>query len=669
MAPTDSPLVHQYLWKDHSLPRYQNVIMTVNTFEGILCFSFFAALVAYTQTRSWICIRSVGFRMSRPIQLKLDPNHPDSKERLTQVKAVRALIRRLNPQDNLAMLSAPKMFGIAAIINAAIFFTLGILIPLSLTGYLATAVVQSKFTDTCTGHENSPDRIRYATQLADSYYKRCFISAPETPSCSQDSGIVGSMPQLYEGRDWPCPFAEDVCQNRTQVVQFEFKGLRPRDYGVNLEPRILVDHRVTCAPLKTEKFMFVLPSVDGVPNKTNLLWFGHSPLEGPVKNTGALYGTLLETVNGPNQYSSNFSGNQLVSRLRARPAYDLNVYPIGGNNTVTTAEGLHPTLQKTGGQVFIVVFQAGRTLYSTDKPIDDPFYSAHNKDTATGTYMADYEATALGCLEQFRLCVTGKDHFCSDWGYDVDIIAPLATSDKLPIESRLEAVFIYLYFTGMASIKRLFSIRTDPGMLLTSLTRMHDIVDNINPSEQWITEVHAWFVTAFITARYNFMHIVTRDNVKRAKDTPAAMVKICGIVLFQSSGYTNINFIGLLATVLSLLLICAGSHWRKISRAMKKIVSVIGTGWQLVSFICILLFQPYWSRFWSACHELQPSALFRGKVFLQEAHAWRPELPRVFRGTFWRAFWERRGKLGDFLSGNDWINLPVRNTASSSASR
>jgi hypothetical protein len=164
----------------------------------------------------------------------------------------------------------------------------------------------------------------------------------------------------------------------------------------------------------------------------------------------------------------------------------------------------------------------------------------------------------------------------------------------------------------------------------------------------------------FITARYNFMHIVTRDNVKRAKDAPAPMVKICGIVLFQRSGYTNINFIGLLAAVSSLLLICAGSHWQKISRAMRRIVSIIGTGWQLVSFICILLFQPYWSRFWSLCHELHPSAFSRGKGLLQEAHAWRSELPRVFRRTFWRAFWVRRRKLGDFFSGNDWINLPLR---------
>jgi hypothetical protein len=663
MAPTESPLVHQYLWKDHSLPRFQNVLMTVNIFEGILCFSFFAALVTYTQTRSWICIRSIGFRVSRPLQLSLDPNHPDSKERLTQVKAVRALIRRLNPQDNLAMLSIPKMFGIAAVINAAIFFILGIFIPLSLTGYLGTAVVQSKFTDTCTGHEVNPGRVRYATQLADSYYKRCLVNAPHPPSCSQESGIVGSMPPLYKGRGWPCPFSGDVCQNDTQAVQFESKGLRPRDYGVNLDPRILVDHRVTCAPLKTEKFMFVLRGDDGISIKTSVLWFGHFP----IKKTGALYGTILETVNGPNHYSSNFSGNQLASARRAQPAYDLNVYPSGGDN-VNFDEGLNPTLQRTDGQVFIVVFQAGRSYYTSDKPIDDPFYSAHNKDPYSGAYIPDYEATALGCVEQFRLCMTGEDHFCTNWGYGVDILMPLVTSSNLTLESKLDVVFVYLYLTTMASMKRLFSKRTDPGMLLTSLIRQKDTVDYINLSEQWVEEVQAWFLTAFITARYNLMLIVTRDDTKRAKNAPAAMVKICGLVLFQSNGYTNINFIGLLASISSLLLICAVSSWRKISRARRKIVGVIGKGWQLVSFICILLFQPYWSRFRSASQELQSSVFSWGKDFLQEIRAWRPELPRVFRGTFWRALWEERRKLGDLLSENDWINLPVRNAGSSSAS-
>src|ERR1700760_1272023 len=146
MAPVDTPLVYQYLWRDYSLPRYKNVVMTVNQLEGIVCFSFFAALVTFAQTRSWICIRSIVFRRSRPIQLALEPNHPDSKQRLTQVKAMRALARRLNPQDNLSMLSVPKIFGIAAVINIIVFFLLGIFIPLLLTGFLGTAVVQSKST-------------------------------------------------------------------------------------------------------------------------------------------------------------------------------------------------------------------------------------------------------------------------------------------------------------------------------------------------------------------------------------------------------------------------------------------------------------------------------------------------------------------------------------------
>ncbi|KAK5044871.1 hypothetical protein LTR84_010409 [Exophiala bonariae] len=663
MAPTESPLVHKYLWKDHSLPPFQNVVMTVSAFEALLCFSFFAALVTYTQTRTWVCIKSLVFRVTSPIQMTLEPNHPESQERLTQTKALRALGRRPNPQDHLAMLSIPKWFGIWAIINVAVFFVLGVFVPLWLTGFLGTAVVQSKFTDTCTGHETNPARSRYTAELADSYHKRCLVSAPQPPSCSQVSGIVGSMPQLYGGRDWPCPFGGDVCQNDVQPVQLEFKNLRPRDYGVNMKPQVLLDHRVTCAPLKTEKFMVVLRGEDGISIDKSVLWFGHDPREGPLPNVSALYGTVLETANGPNQYSSNFSGNELSEALRARPAYDLNVYPSGGSGGGVN-EGLHPNLQRTDGEVFIIVLQPGRTYYGTDVPIDDPFYSAHNKARDTDSYIPDYEATALGCVEQFRLCVADKDNFCTDWGHTIDVILPITLNNSLNLnlESRLEITFTYVYLTTMASMGRLFSLRTDPAMLMTALTRRLDTIEFIDPTEQWIKEIHGWFMTAFIAARYNFMQIVTSDYEKRAKDAPAPMVSICGIVLFQTNEYTNINFIGLLASISSLLLICVISHWQKMRNASRNVKG-------LIAFICILLFEPYWSRFKSKCKELPSSLSSRGERFRQDIRIHCPQPPAIFGRTFWTTLWEERRRFDNLVPRSEWINLAVRNVGRSSAER
>jgi hypothetical protein len=479
------------------------------------------------------------------------------------------------------MSTIPNRFGYAAFASAAVFFFLGVFMPLLLTGYLSTAVVQSKFTDSCVGHEDRMWSKRYTAQLADSFFKRC-ISIPSdvTPLCSQESGVIGNIPEVQSGRDAPCPFSEDVCQAGTQPLRTEFLGLSPRDYGVNLNQPISVDHRVTCAPLKTELFLYwISPSVDGgrLANGS-LLWFGR-PLDPDVKvNRTANYGTFLETRNGPNTYSGELSGNMMAAFGRPQAVYDLDIYPAPDAREPN--EEIDPKFRRDDGHVFIVMLRAGRSLYV--RQMDDPFYAAHNK--VGNSYVPDYEATAIGCVEQFRYCLKDEKSFCTQWGTSSDVFAQFMNlgrrNDSVGTEMLLDLAFIYLWFTSMASVKRYLDLRPGTQALFSNLFRVGDTIDMPGSDEPWTLEVFTWFTTAFINSRYSLLQIVRRNGAKRADNVPKSMIKLCRIVLFQSSDHTNVDFIGLMASLSALFLICAASHKDMIYGALRLVAIPMGKGWR-----------------------------------------------------------------------------------------
>jgi hypothetical protein len=67
--------------------------------------------------------------------------------------------------------------------------------------------------------------------------------------------------------------------------------------------------------------------------------------------------------------------------------------------------------------------------------VDDPFFAAHNEVKYPGadpSYFPDYEATALGCLEQFQYCI-GISNFCTPWKpYAKELLQDI--EDMIPTE-------------------------------------------------------------------------------------------------------------------------------------------------------------------------------------------------------------------------------------------
>jgi hypothetical protein len=117
------------------------------------------------------------------------------------------------------------------------------------------------------------------------------------------------------------------------------------------------------------------------------------------------------------------------------------------------------------------MFRAGRTFY-TDS-VDDPFYAVHHQQN--GMYIPDYEATALGCVEQYRFCMDDKS-FCTAWGFSTDIGTQLFEwVIEMERGQKIQALMIiYHLFTAVSSVKRYLNTRFGSQVLLTSLLRRYD---------------------------------------------------------------------------------------------------------------------------------------------------------------------------------------------------
>jgi hypothetical protein len=106
--------------------------------------------------------------------------------------------------------------------------------------------------------------------------------------------------------------------------------------------------------------------------------------------------------------------------------FDVTVLPgfTAGTNYFGQPEPLilNDFLQRNDSQSFLVILRAGLSQYSST--VDDPFFSSHNEENlypdqpGLSGYVADYEATALGCIEQFKYCFPPSPLSipCTDWG-------------------------------------------------------------------------------------------------------------------------------------------------------------------------------------------------------------------------------------------------------------
>jgi hypothetical protein len=355
----------------------------------------------------------------------------------------------------------------------------------------------------------------------------------------------------------------------------EHRGLTAFDLGVNSKSPAVLNHRLECVPIKTDIFttrIFVNHEKYG---NGSYLWFGGQRTDEALRRG---FDMALMTRNGPNGFSNESSGLQLASWPKsAPPPFEFSIVPVnmvynGTQNLIDT----HRLLRRRDGNVFIAVLKAGQSRYQA--PIKDPFYSA--RVFSEGYYYPDYEATALGCVEQYQFCLPKSRQPCTDWN------SPYDGSQAWPFRSYLQKhrgteaademlrmIRIQIESAKEASITMFLNNRRGTQVLLTSSARMLAEVPQIDADEQWILEVQSWLERAFLRHKFRILGTLgskEKDSQGSPPGSPLDRAWICDRALFINGDFTNTDVFGMVATTAGFLFLCVLSFSKQLCLVLKR---------------------------------------------------------------------------------------------------
>ncbi|CZR55567.1 uncharacterized protein PAC_05455 [Phialocephala subalpina] len=534
------------IWKYYNEPSSYHLIWTLSAAPALAVLAFFSALLAYTQTRWWILSRYLLIRSLHRFHLD-DPEDSFSLWNLSQLQAIQSLIGKGGRLGT--MITVSPWLGICSIVNLLIFTSLGALLPFYLTGYGATPVVRARGD---TGRDTFKDDFFTSGDFTYVYFKHCWLNSTVVdPKCGGANTLLNHRPLLSVSRDVPCPFPGNVCVPSVSPIQVEHRNLLPFDFGINLEPDYKFSHRATCAPIQTEPFIDPTRKYQGEVN-SSLIWFGKDPAppEYPDPFSGGrswFHGRFLHTKNGPNRFSDYWSGRADFDRVGAdlEAPYVLDIFP-SPKSPLNMELPLHPSLERLDGQVFIALLLAEHAGYFPE--INDPLYAAHGFGLQNGSriessqsneyvfHFPDYEATALGCFEQFQVCVDKPRASCTEWGPDYQRQINFWDHSHNVIMSDLS------YATSLNDYLR--DLRPESNKLISTWSHLSTSPSDvaIDQHEQWVIQVRAWMETSLLDTRATYFQLLRFDSPT--------------LLLFNDVDYTNIEFTGFASIISALLLLC-----------------------------------------------------------------------------------------------------------------
>ncbi|KAM7217298.1 hypothetical protein V8F06_007355 [Rhypophila decipiens] len=590
--------VTKYAWCDRGQPFYNSCQITLTDNEAVAFLVIFTVLMAYTQTQVWKLVRQAVKRLTRPIQLP-DDNDPDSLDSLTQKQAISSCIRiyRLRRRDppinqepaahtvtgrTSSMRWVSPWFGIAVTVNVLVFIVLGVLLPWLLTSGLESPIVQSRTWDGCLRNDGSRDLSGNADKeayfAADKYDRCWFNTSGILDSCPPNDSILLDRPDLKVSYNVSCPFAPGACHPDAPPLQLDYVKLTLRDYGVNIDSGLTHSRRLTCAPLRIEHFTTI--DADGEP----WLTFARLNSSNDKDPAPSLRYPLSWTEDGDEDRTTMEAW--INPRLRVRlsspdgraPSPTNPIWYYGQEDTAPDFQTwavrsgphqdptIHPDLDLVSGKTFIVAFKAGRVRYM--QPINDPMYSAHSRQGGR-FYLADYEYTALACVEQNQICHSGSaassfEPACTPYtSFDV------ATQEFIPIGTRTSEInhesvknFHTFWDLFRSCDAGAFVEARGIGSLLPGQPNIQNWFNvQLNPDVQWMLDARAWFESSFLLFRVHLLAMVTGDRAgAHYHADESARDELRGRALPADGDHTNIHLLALVASPLSIIPVAASSH-------------------------------------------------------------------------------------------------------------
>ncbi|KAF2464095.1 uncharacterized protein BDR25DRAFT_362021 [Lindgomyces ingoldianus] len=428
-----------------------------------------------------------------------------------------------------------------------------------------------------------------------------YLDCLETKGCKMD--ILGQLFPETIVSDSDCPFPSNICIKGQKSVRLEHK-LLPRDIGYNSPSRISFNHALTCSPINLDPFTkwptIKLNDLAGCP-KLGFLAFINTRHERYNFSIAGQYVDTICTLNGPNKFSSNYSGwkGQNKDRIYRQ---GMGLHPIPSKIPLDRDEHrlISPHLYRANGTSFVTLFYAGPTRFTaggTEDPIEDPIFSAHR--VAPGDWPSslypDREATALACVEQFRFCnpqgncstwtgINDDDLFTCDKGFPTGLeCIPRFRTDwhdsTNPITEDLFLMAHILFFRS--SVQRY--LKENPRFLKAKGQGQREVW--VDRTSQWKIEVQAWFEASFVRARTVLYNIITRDEFSYGTEWWDLFLfyaihhnkALCQSLLFRSPKHTNYNVFGLMTTLLPISIPVFWDVYRKRSTVLGAIVK--GYNW------------------------------------------------------------------------------------------
>lgn len=425
---------YEGVWKKYGEPPFRRWIWTLTAPKAIFVLGAYALLLTFTQSRTWVVAKHFILLWKRTVRLD-DDLQPDPLERLSQAGAIKDILpltsnrlgmwcrgifeRRKNvtdfPTETDSSIVSP-WFGACSLINIAVFSVLGVTLPVVLSeGVLGAPIVKSKLTTDClqpqSVHLYGKESELQLEQKArtDAVFDVCLDRL--VMGCGSQYYL--QQPQISKSRT-ACPFPENICHNGTEAFTLSHSHITALELGVNTRSTLSLNHRLTCAPIHLDSFLVLDLHY---PGQTLV-----SVQQNQSEEVWNQYVMELKTRNGPNIFSRELSGHLVSTNLSSTRDFTVlpreSAWSLKGSRSSSIS--LRHTLQIDYGASFLAILRPG--VCKTQSEIDDPFFSAHHEyirhpqtETRLKVYFPDFEATAIGCLEQFQFC-PGTTGPCTNWG-------------------------------------------------------------------------------------------------------------------------------------------------------------------------------------------------------------------------------------------------------------
>ncbi len=261
----------------------------------------------------------------------------------------------------------------------------------------------------------------------------------------------------------------------------------------------------------------------------------------------------------------------------------------------------HADLRRSDGDIFLLIYDAGRAVYS--HPVDDPIYSAHQRlDGQVRGYFPDFQYTAMARLEQYRICLPSSPgecmHYAPSWAAHTSCLRRCPPAGGGCFDRPREIAEACRLFTTLGTITSFVNARGVAAMLAFERSTWNNPYISIDPFDQWVWDVKAWFESSFLMMPQSILLEVMGDPDPWVKSR-GAKENFCGRVLFLDGDFTNINFPGFVLTLVLVAGISGLTHATQIMKGAGTLRNIlVDAFWSLIR-LSRLCYERVQVRTWS----------------------------------------------------------------------